>query len=166
MEENKNNLVKIAVSLLIGFGLGYFIFSGSTSIGGKITDRYVGVPLSNRATVACTFDRIIEVSYEENQIIHNTPHKEGKPLVFIFSDLNTNKPKVKAVGAANSVYEADLTVLSNTLEKIVLGELTPTEGNVFIYSIHKEKGVGTWTKQYQFLGIPLGTISMGKCSSN
>jgi len=160
----------VAVGALVaGFGvatIGRLIFGSNFSIGGKTTDSYIGVPLGNSPTVACTFERTIEVAYEENQIVHNTPRKEERPLVFIFSDLHTTKPKVEAVGAANSVYEADLTVLSNTPEKIVLGELTPTEGNVFIYSIHRDKGVGTWTKQYQSLGIPLGTIGMGKCSSS
>lgn len=156
--------MKVIIFLfLIGLGVGYFVFSS----GGKTTDNYIGIPFGNSPTITCTFERDIEVRYEKNQIVHNTPHKLEFPFEVIFAGLDTDKPKLKLVGATHRDYEPELTILSNTPEKIVLvGDLTSTEESFFMYSIHRDKGVGTFTQQYNSFGTPFGTISMGKCSTN
>ena len=128
-------------------------------------ESFTALELGNSSTIACTFEWISEVSYSDGALQHIPPQKQNKPLVFIFSDLNTEEPKIKAVGSGDSLYEATPVVLANTPEKAVLMELTPMEKNVFVYTIHKHTGIATWTKQYQWNG-PVATLAMGKCSSN
>lgn len=128
-------------------------------------EHYIGTPLGNSSTIACTFEWIDEMTYEQDSIHYKPALKQKKPLVFIFSDLDTEEPKIQAVGSDNSLYESTPAFLANTEEKIVLAELTPIEKNLFVYVIHKNTGVATWTKQYQWPGGPIGTLSMGKCSS-
>ncbi len=170
METTKNYTFKLFVAAVAGLIVGYFVFNGgdnsSAGTGSNIGDKYIGVSLKDSPTIACTFERTTAVAYEKNAIVHEMPHKEANPIVFIFSALNTESPKVQGVGSNNTLYDSNAVILGNTADKLILGEVTPTEKNVFIYTIHKASGVATWTKQYEIFGTPLGLISMGKCSAS
>lgn len=130
---------------------------------GETSDDYLGSRLGDKDIITCTFERTIEVANENGKIFHKSPHKESNPLIMTFVGLTTENPRLKGIGSQDTSYESNLVVLSDNSEKITLGESTSVQGNVFIYSIYKEKGVGIWTKHYSFAGIPLGVISMGKC---
>ena len=95
---------------------------------GKTTDLFVPNPIpQDQDKIVCTFERTISVAYENNQIVHGTPHKESTPMVDVFLGLTTDQPKLTGFGLIKS-YESDLDVILRKPEKIVLMGL-PKDGS-------------------------------------
>lgn len=115
--------------------------------------------------LVCTFKVITEAIYEKTKIMHDKPAKQSEPLVFSFTGLTTNTPKLRALGAAGTTYESSDLISVGNKEKVVLIKITPAERNVFVYTIYREHGVALWTKHYTtlFTEDPIGTVAMGEC---
>lgn len=167
MEKIKKLKILIPSIFILGLLFGYVVFRNigySTEETKSILDDFPITSLREAGSVSCVFERTTAVSYNGSAIEYSALHKESSPLSFSFVGIDTDTPTLSANGTAGTVYSANIRVLSNTDEKIVLSEVTPTEGNVFIYTIYKNNGVAIWTKQYSLMGIPAGILSMGKCS--
>jgi hypothetical protein len=148
----------------IPFLLAAFAVALVSPVPGQVTEEHAPQPVIGNSAV-CRFSVTGGVSYENGQIVHAAPEKEKEPIVMYFSDLNKRRPKLRSVDAKGT--EGPLRTLRplGNDDKVVLMEVTPEQKNVFVYTIHRELGVATWTKQYEIRSVPLALVSMGRCES-
>lgn len=130
------------------------------------------LPITQSAT--CSFDRLNNVTYEyrsnindvgreadpgEVASIYYTSSIETQPNVVSFIDLDTDVPKMIA-----NMGQDDLVKIYEDDDTIHLVEKGPISGGTLvIYTIFKKEGLAIWTKQYDFIGVPLGYMGMGYC---
>lgn len=125
------------------------------------------LPITQSAT--CYFGTVSSTTFENKddpfadidarRIIFNT-EEQSKPTVVAFVDLDTPTPKLTA-----NMGQAELVKIVDTSEIVTLIEKAPivTGDNVIVYTIHKNEGVATWTKQYKLITTPYALVSMGYC---
>lgn len=131
------------------------------------------LPITQSAT--CSFNRINGVSFEvrekENEVgrapysneektrIYYDSSVESQPNTVSFIDLNTKNPKMVAnIGQDELIKIYDDNEIIHMMEKVPLNT-----GSINLYTIYKKEGVAIWTKQYNFLGVPIGYMAMGYC---
>lgn len=142
------------------------------------------LPLAQSAS--CNFEKDMSVTYPENITPQEvakyqaeadkygatyTPPQTGyreikfalnensQPITISFTDLDTDKPKMRG-----NAGQDDLIKIVDTEDVVTLIEKSPLSmGTLQSFTVFKKTGVGIWTKQYDLIGTPFGLVSMGYC---
>lgn len=141
-----------------------FMLNSCSSHANPHAESHAGGALDpNASKIKCVVNYTTESTFEKGELLHKVPHHESNPLVFEFYDLNSSQPTLLAGGAAGTTYKSFPTLIATNSKKVVMVELTPTEKNLFTYTIDKTKGLFMWSKSYQIVGIPVISHALGVC---
>lgn len=156
MKKNITLIVLVILSVI----LAWFVFSPSapTTLANQ---SHHDTQLSASGDITCTYLQVLRASYQGNEITHELPKPETKPIIMTFSGISKT-PKVKFIDATKTISEVPIVKVLDTPEKLMFVE---GDGDPYmtIHTIYKNTGIGIYEKSASLLGIPLGVIGMGSC---
>lgn len=111
--------------------------------------------------ITCTYKHVLHSSYSNNKITQELPLPETNPLIFTFSDIDSENPQLSTIDATRSITTIPVVTLVNREDKIVF--LDGSENYITVHTIYPDRGVATYTKNVDFFGTPSASLSMGTC---
>lgn len=120
--------------------------------------------ISGSTNITCNYSQTLSANYSDNKITHILPEPETNPMVFSFLiSQDSEISKLSYIDATQTITTVPIVKLIENNEKFVFLDGTG-DNYLTIHTIYKESGVGTYTKNVNFLGTPLLSVSMGTCS--
>jgi hypothetical protein len=186
MEEKTDIKLVIIIILIVLVGVAYFYSPsrnevikdkpGTSNLLGSYAREESSIPviLPITQSATCTFNRLSGASFEfrekedtvgrastgeEKAKIYYDSWVESQPNIVSFIDLDTKEPKMTANMGQDSLIKA---YEDEEVIQMVEGNTLST-GTMITYTIFKKDGVAIWSKQYNFLGVPVGYMGMGYC---
>jgi len=124
--------------------------------------RHEGSSLIGATEITCTYPQILSASYFQSEINHELPPPEKEPMIFTFSNTETDIATLRYIDATRTISEVNIFKLNETPEKLVFID---GDGSNYIstYTIFKSLGVSLYSKEVDLLGIPSGSLAIGTC---
>lgn len=166
----KKNLIIGILSLLLLLSLWKIlstteIFTSQINSEKSVKKYYSAIGLSDSGEITCTYPQTLMVNYLGDEITHQLPKPETNPMIFTFSNMIGDEPKLKFIDATRTISEIKLTKILDSADKYIFIEGTG-DPYITVHTIYKKTGISIFSKQSLMLGIPIGTLSMGTCFGN
>jgi hypothetical protein len=139
---------------MVSSSITYFISTNSKTL--KIVSFNSNGVKQRSDTLVCNFKLTGVVKSQTNRIQAEV-HKENEAMKITFIDLNSETPSI-----VGNTGDRESVVKVNSGDTLYLIEKTPL-GNINIWTLFRDKGIGMLSKQYQLLSDPFGMIMIGDC---
>jgi len=156
----KEHQFKVAAFIVLAFFV--FIYTSNNSQETSTELQYFSLPVSTNSDITCTYPQVLQAYYVDNKVTHELPKPETNPLIFTFSNVDSDVSTLKYIDATRTISEVPIIKIAEDSEKIIFIDGT---GDPYIttHVIYKDMGIATYAKNISLLGTPSGTLSMGTC---